>query len=136
MFKLTSRPRAAATTTFLAVIAALAFAAAVGAATIKGSSGGLTATMHVGTHHPTVGRNWPLQLTATRNGHPAQVTVTYEYLFGGRVVAVRAHHTFTGHFSDALVFPTSAVGEPLTFRAAIRAGSTSINLDYPIQVVR
>jgi len=136
MFTLTSRSPAAATTTFLAVIAALAFAAAAGAATIRGSSNGLVATMQVGTHHPTVGRNWPMKFTATRGGRAAKVTVTYEYLFGGRVVAVRAHHTFSGHFSDALLFPANAVGEPLTFRAAIKAGSTSINLDYPIQVVR
>ncbi len=107
-----------------------------GAATISGSSKGLTVSMHVGTHHPTVGRQWPLQFTATRSGRSASVTVTYEYLFNGKVVAVRAHHTFTGHYSDALVFPANAVHEPLTFRAVITAGSTTINLDYAIEVVK
>jgi len=57
-------------------------------------------------------------------------------LFNGKVVAVRAHHTFTGHYSDALVFPANAVHEPLTFRAVITAGSTTINLDYAIEVVK
>lgn len=92
--------------------------------------------MHVGTHHPTVGRQWPLQLTATKSGHAARVIVTYEYLFNGRVVAVRARHTFTGHFSDALVFPATALHEPLTFRAVITAGSSTINLNYAIEVIK
>lgn len=131
------RPLAAAlTAVVLAVLASLLLVSAGHAATISGSSKGVTATMHVGTHHPTVGHNWPMQFTAARSGKAARVTVTYEYLFAGRVVAVRAHHTFTGHFSDALVFPASALHEPLTFRAAVTAGSSTINLDYPIEVVK
>lgn len=130
------RARLAIAATALALTTGLTFASQSGAATVTGSSKGLTATMKVGTHHPTVGRNWPMKFTAKRAGRGARVTVTYEYLFAGRVVAVRAHHTFTGKFSDALVFPASAVGEPLTFRAAITAGSTTINLDYSVQVVK
>ncbi len=83
-----------------------------------------------------VGRKWPLQITATRSGRAAHATVTYEYLFQGRVVAVRAHYTFTGHFSDALVFPASAVHEPLTFGAVVTAGSATVNLDYAIEVIK
>lgn len=92
--------------------------------------------MQVGTHHPTVGRKWPLKFTAKRGKRAAKVTVTYEYLYGGKVVAVRAHHTFTGSYDDALIFPSSAVHEPLTFRAVISAGKVTINLDYPIEVVQ
>ena len=65
-----------------------------------------------------------------------RATVTYEYLYGGQVVAVKAHHTFSGSFSDALVFPAQAVGYPLTFRAVITSGGSSVNLDYAIQVTR
>jgi hypothetical protein len=60
--------------------------------------------------------------------------VSYEYLFGGQVVAHRSHYTFTGHFSDIFRWPSSAVGYPLTFRAVIVAGGQTVNLDYPVQV--
>lgn len=103
---------------------------------MTGSSGGLTASMHAGTHHPTVGARWPVQFRATRSGRGVRATVTYEYLYGGQVVAVKAHHTFTGYFADALIFPAEAVGYPLTFRAAITSGGSTVNLDYAIQVVK
>jgi hypothetical protein len=122
--------------TALAAALALGLSGIAAAATITGSSGGMTATMHVGTHHPTVGRRWPLTFTASRGGRADRATVTYEYLYNGQVVAVRAHHTFTGHFSDALVFPADAVGHALTFRAAIKDAHASVNLDYAISVVR
>ena len=135
-FLYTYRPTAALIAAMLALAAGLAFTSASSAATVSGSSKGLTATMTVGTHHPTVGRNWPLHITAKRSGRAARATVTYEYLFGGKVVAVRARHTFTGHFSDALVFPATAVHEPLTFRAVVIAGSSTVNLDYSIEVIQ
>ena len=69
-------------------------------------------------------------------GRPARATVTYEYLYDGAVVAVRAHHTFTARFSDALLFPAQSVGYPLTFRAAVTADGATVNLDYTIQVRR
>jgi hypothetical protein len=50
--------------------------------------------------------------------------------------ARRSHHTFAGHFSDALVFPATAVHEPLTFRAVVTAGSATVNLDYAIEVIK
>jgi hypothetical protein len=60
--------------------------------------------------------------------------VSYEYLFGGQVVAHRSHYTFTGHFSDIFQWPSSAVGYPLTFRAVIVSEGVTIDLDYPVQV--
>jgi hypothetical protein len=62
--------------------------------------------------------------------------LSYEYLFGGNVVAKRSDYTFTGHFSDRFLWPGSAAGYPLTFRAVIIAGGQTLNLDYPVQVVR
>ena len=59
-----------------------------------------------------------------------------EYLFAGQVVARRSHHTFIGHFSDVSVWPSSAVGYPLTFRAVVVSGGVTIDLDYPVQVTR
>lgn len=120
----------------VAVAVMLASASLAAAATVTGSSRGLSASMHVGTHHPKVGARWPLQFTAKRSGRGVQATVTYEYLYDGQVVAVKAHHTFTGSFSDALVFPAQAVGYPLTFQAVITSGGSTVDLDYAIQVRR
>lgn len=131
-----SSARRAALTALAATAAIAASAGPASAATLRGSSKSLTATLTVGTHNPTVGRKWPLVVTATWRGRPARATVTYEYLYDGAVVAVRAHHTFTARFSDALLFPAQSVGYPLTFRAAVTADGVTVNLDYTIQVRR
>jgi hypothetical protein len=102
--------------------------------TVTGTAGSVTASMHATTHQPRVNRLWPLHLTATSGGQPAHASVDYEFVFGGQVVAHRSHYTFTGHFSDNLLWPSSAVGYPLTFRAAVKANGATINLDYAVKV--
>jgi hypothetical protein len=102
--------------------------------TVTVSSGGVTATLHADTHHPKAGRSWPIRFTVERGNRLARASVSYEYLFAGQVVARRSHYTFTGRFSDIFVWPSSAVGYPLTFRAMIVAEGTTIDLDYPVQV--
>ncbi len=123
-----------------AVIAASTLAAlsptTASAATVTRSSAGVTASMHVGTHHPRVNRPWYLKFTVTRAGRSVRASVSYQYLFGGHVVARRSHYNFTGSFSDTFRFPATAVGYPLTFRAVIVSGRTTINLDYAVQVSR
>jgi hypothetical protein len=104
--------------------------------TVSVSSGGVTATMHAGTHAPKVEAPWPIHFTVTRSGQPVAAGVSYEYMFGGQVVAHRSHYNFKGHFSDVFKWPSSAVGYPLTFRAVITSGEVIINLDYPVQVAR
>ncbi len=103
---------------------------------VTGSAGGVTATMHVAGHHPHVNQSWPLSFIVTAAGTPARASVSYEYLFGGQVVARRSHYTFTGHLSDTFLWPAAAVGYPLTFRAVLASGKATINLDYAVQVVR
>jgi hypothetical protein len=102
---------------------------------VTASSGAVTATLHAGGSHPKVNQAWPIRFTVSSGGRPARASVSYEYLFGGQVVAHRSHYTFTGHFSDIFRWPSSAVGYPLTFRAVIVSGGVKINLDYPVQVV-
>jgi hypothetical protein len=104
--------------------------------TVLASVAGVIATMHAGTHTPKVNAPWPLRFTVTRGGRPVRASVTYEFLFGGQVVARRSHYNFVGHFSDFAVWPASSVGYPLTFRAAIVAGTANIDLDFPVQVTR
>jgi len=101
---------------------------------VTGSGGGVSASMHATTHNPKVNAPWPIRFTVTRGGQTVRASVSYEYLFGGQVVAHRSHYTFTGHFSDVFHWPSTAVGYPLTFRAVIVAEGVSINLDYPVQV--
>jgi hypothetical protein len=96
----------------------------------------VTATLHAGTHHPRVGRPWPVRFTVVHTGGPVTATVSYEYLYGTQVVAHRSHYTFVGHFSDTFIWPAAAVGYPLTFRAVVVSGGTTIYLDYPVRVTR
>jgi hypothetical protein len=106
----------------------------IGSGLVTASSGTIVATLRAHTHQPKVGRAWPIAFTVADGGHPARASVGYEYLFAGQVVAHRSHYTFTGHFADIFRWPSSAVGYPLTFRAAISARGATLNLDYPVQV--
>lgn len=104
--------------------------------TVSRSSRGVTATLHADTHRPIVQAPWPIEFTVTRAAHAVKASVSYEYLFGGQVVAHRSHYNFKGHFSDVFKWPATAVGYPLTFRAVIASGGVTIDLDYPVQVSR
>jgi hypothetical protein len=104
------------------------------AGVVTGMVNDVSATLHASTHHPRVNQAWPIHFTVTRAGQPIKASVSYEYLFGGQVVARRSHYTFIGHFSDVFMWPSSAVGYPLTFRAVIAGEGVTINLDYPVQV--
>lgn len=103
---------------------------------VRASSQGLSATMHAGGHHPRVGKRWPVSFTVTQAGRPARARVRYEYLFAGQVVARRSNYGFSGAFHDTFLWPSSAVGYPLTFRAVITASKTTLDLDYSVQVIR
>jgi hypothetical protein len=92
--------------------------------------------MRAGTHKPRVGRPWPVHFRVTRAGSPAKASVGYEFLLAGQVVARRSHYTFTGSFSDIVVWPSQSLGYPLTFRAVIVSEDATIYLDYPVQVTR
>jgi hypothetical protein len=102
--------------------------------TVTGTSHGVTASLRAGTHDPTVARPWPLHFAVMSGGRGVKASVSYEYLLNGQVVAHRSHYTFTGHFSDVFMWPSAAVGYPLTFRAVIVSQGVTINLDYPVQV--
>ena len=75
------------------------------------------------TRHEPAGRGRSVSRSAPRAA-PRAASVSYQYLLGGQVVARRSHYVFVGHFSDTLVWPASAVGYPLTFRAVVVAGGT------------
>jgi hypothetical protein len=132
----TTSSSSAATTSSSSAATAVGEGAAGSTLPVSASVGGVTATMHAGTHHPKVQQPWPIGFIVTRGGRPAGASVSYEYLFAGQVVARRSHYRFTWHFADVFQWPATAVGYPLTFRAVIVAGASTIDLDYPVQVVR
>jgi hypothetical protein len=103
---------------------------------LEASSGAISARMHANGHNPRVNQRWPISFDVSRSGRPAAAEVRYEYLFAGQVVAHRSDYRFTGHFHDTFLWPASALGYPLTFRAVILAGKQTLYLDYPVQVKR
>jgi hypothetical protein len=103
---------------------------------VSAASGALTATLRAAGHHPRANTHWPISFTVDLAGRPARASVSYEYLLGTAVVAHRSHYTFTGRFSDVFTWPPAAVGYPLTFRAVIVSEGVTVDLDYPVQVVR
>ena len=123
----------AAATLSLTILAAGALAAAL----VKSASGPLRATLTPSTHTPKVNAKWPIVVTATLNGKPAHATAVYQFLYSGQVVGTEyphynKHFSFTGHFSDTLVFPAESVGEPLTLRVVIKASGHTVNLSWSI----
>jgi hypothetical protein len=113
----------------------LATTASAGTAkSVTASSKGVVASFTGGSHSPKVNQPWKFLITASRNGHAAKAEVTYEFAFNGQVVAKREHYVFVGKRADAITWPSSAVGYPLEFRAAISSEGASINLDYPVRV--
>jgi hypothetical protein len=108
----------------------------VPAGTVVAAAGAVQASMHATTHAPRANRPWPLRFLVTDAGAPAHASVRYEFLLGEQVVARRSHYHFTGRFADIVLWPPSAIGYPLTFRAIVDAAGRTLNLDYPVQVTR
>jgi hypothetical protein len=78
-----------------------------------------------------------IKVAATLKGKPVHATVFYRYLYGGTVVSTRypcnnKACSFTGHYSDRLIFPAASLGQPLTLRVVIKAGGRTVNLDSSI----
>jgi len=129
-----------------AIVAVVVVAPAVALAAAKpltASSGPLRVTLvPPPTHSPVENKNVPISVTATLNGKPAKrATAKYEFLFGGAVVQTEyprydKHFTFNGHFSDNLVFPADAVGEPLTLRFVIADDGHSVGFNWTIDTVK
>ena len=125
-------PLAAALTLIVVVSAA---AATTG---VKGSSGPLKATLTASTHTPKINQKVPITVRATLSGKPAHATAVYQFLLAGIQIAPtqypfnNKHFSFTGHYSDSLVFPAASVGQPLTLRVVVKASGHTVNLKWAI----
>ena len=115
--------------------------------TASAQAAGFTVDLQAPTHHPKVGKDWKITVTAKRKGtgKPVHGAAFYEFVFGGAVVSTqypaphggpaKAPYHFIGSFTDTLTFPKRSVGQPLTFRVVVRAGPLgTAHADYPIRV--
>ncbi len=134
------RMRMSRPTLGILIVAAAVLAAQAGAATVvKGKSGPLSATLAPSTHTPKVNAKWPITVTATLKGKPAHATAAYKFLVDGMQVAPtqypsnNKHFSFTGHFTDQLVFPPASAGQGLTLDVVIKAAGHTVNLDWSIK---
>jgi hypothetical protein len=109
-------------------------------------------------HHPTVGKRWPITVSArTRSGRPLRATAYYQFLYGGQVVSTQypsphsrpgqcpggdscrhSPYPFRGRYRDrTIVWPARAVGYRLVFRVVVHArGRGTKKLNYWVRVRR
>lgn len=118
---------------------AIAPASAVATTVLHGHSGPLSVTFTPPpTHTPKENTKVPIAVAATLSGKPVRgATAKYVFLFGGIPVSTQyprfnKHFTFDGSFKDTLVFPPSAVGEPLTVRFVVSAGGHTVSFNWAI----
>lgn len=123
--------------TSLALATALGAGGAAVAVVPAQAANRLVAHLQAPGHHPRAGHPWRIHITArTPSGRPVRAAVSYQFLFGGTVVAHRSHYRFRGSFTNALMFPARSVGYRLTFRAVVTSAIGRRNLDYWVQVRR
>jgi hypothetical protein len=148
-----ARPALVAVFTVLASVAVLASAG--------GASGAApcVASLSAPTHHPKADRLWPITVTCrTPSGAPVRATATYQFVYGGQVVATRypspnadpkspcsragtcrnSPFPFRGRmYDDTFTWPRRSVGVALTLRVVVAVrGKGSVNLDYAVRVRR
>lgn len=82
------------------------------------------------------GRLWPITVTASSTSEaPVNATVSYQFLFGGAVVASRrGGHMHDGVFHDRLLFPARASGIPLTLRVNVTGAGQTGSVERAVTV--
>jgi hypothetical protein len=121
---------------FVALVLALGFAPAAGAAPFR-------ATLTAPTHAPKTNAKWPYVVRATDlRGRSIRATITTQIVdpFGGAhpvefgdTTKLVVRYPFTGVFRDFIRFPTESKGFGLTVRVIVRAKSSKIVLTYLVK---
>jgi hypothetical protein len=112
------------------VIVGLALALALPAAA---SAAPFTAHLKAPNHTPTANKRWPITVTASHGRTKPGGVVRYEFLFAGQVVAHRPGHGFRGGvFHDRLLFPSAAIGHPITLRVIVKTRFGTVNLNWKV----
>lgn len=89
-----------------------------------------------GGHNPKANKKWPITVTArTWSRRALSGRISYEFLFGGQVVARRSNYAFrNGRFSDTIVWPARSVGTRLTFQVVVKTKLGTVRLPYAVVV--
>jgi hypothetical protein len=120
------RRRRAVPLTLALVVVALALPASALAAAFK-------VVPHIHNHTPTANKKWPIALTVTKGSKKLSGSVKYEFLFDGSVVSHQAGKKFTdGIYKDELLFPSTAVGNPLTLRIIVTTKYGKQNVNWAV----
>lgn len=95
-------------------------------------------TLRASGHHPKADKKWPVTVTATSpDGTPLRGTLRYVFLYKGRIVSRQSDYHFKGTYTDkAFVWPSRAIGSPLTLRCLITTSLGLRSLDYAVRVRR
>lgn len=121
-----------------ALVTALALAAlAAGGPATAAARPPFVARLYAPGHHPHADHRWPITITArTHGGKRLSGRVSYEYLYGGRVVSRQSNYRFrNGRFHDSsFVWPKRAIGYHLTFRPVIRTRLGVVRIPYWVVV--
>ena len=119
-------------------VAMLLFAAPVAAQArpVRAAAAPFVITMKAPGHHPTADKRWPVTVTAhTPAGKALRGTLRYLFLYKGRIVSRQSNYRFRGKFTDkSFVWPSRAVGIPLTLRCQITTSLGIRHLDYAVRV--
>jgi hypothetical protein len=99
---------------------------------------GLSVHLSAPKSQPASGRLWPITVTAmSSSGAPVNATVSYQFLFGGAIVASRpGGHMRGGTFHDRLLFPARASGIALTLRVNVSEGGKTGSVERSVTVRR
>lgn len=102
------------------------------------ASPGLSVHLSTPKSQPASGRLWPITVTATSpSGAPVNATVSYQFLFGGALVASRpGGHMRGGVFHDRLLFPARASGIALTLRVNVSGSGQTGSVERSVTVRR
>jgi hypothetical protein len=113
--------------------------AGLGAAPATPSAQAVHATIHGGTHEPTVNLPWHYTVTVTdAQGRPLSGAETTRYTFNGAVVGTEKPENvkFHGVYRDTIEFPAASVGYPLTVQALVRTSRGTATAGWPVKVHR
>lgn len=116
----------------------VALAGALALAAPAGAAPPFEATMKAPGHHPKANKHWPVTVTAKLpDGTDLKATLRYVFLYKGRIVSRQSNYHFTGHYTDkTFVWPSRAVGIPLTLRCQIVTTLGTLSIDYRVRVRR
>jgi hypothetical protein len=120
------------------IVSVAALASALALAPAGAAEAPFKATMKAPGHHPKANKRWPVTVTArTPDGTPVKATLRYVFLYKGRIVSRQSNYHFTGTYTDnTFVWPSRAIGIPLTLRCQITSKLGTIAVDYRVRVRR